>query len=143
MVRLHLEIPVMAFCNYTLKNKYLGVYWNQSVDPSICLSAYVHNTCIPFRNDKFQTLPKLKDFADNNFKFDENGTKFSKRVENTVGKGGIACYEQFLPYPQCLQKTCTADTWGGVLVISCGKLLRLCCYYRDTSVIHLLCTEVM
>ena len=27
---------------------------------------------------------------------DENGTKFSKPVENTVEKGEIACYEQFL-----------------------------------------------
>ena len=40
----------------------------------------------------FQT----KVFADNNFKFDENGRKLSKRIENTVGKGEIARYEQFL-----------------------------------------------
>ena len=33
---------------------------------------------------------KLKEFADDNFKFDENGRKLSKRVENTVGKGEIA-----------------------------------------------------
>ena len=26
----------------------------------------------------------LREFADNNFKFDENDGKFSKRVENTV-----------------------------------------------------------
>ena len=30
---------------------------------------------------------KLKEFADNNFKFDKNGTKFTERVENAVGKG--------------------------------------------------------
>ena len=36
--------------------------------------------------------------------------KFSKGVENTAGKGEIACYEQFLLFPQCFQKTCTADT---------------------------------
>ena len=30
------------------------------------------------------------------FKFDENGRKLSKRVENTKGKGEIARYEQFL-----------------------------------------------
>ena len=53
---------------------------------------------------------KLKDFADDNFEFDENGEKLSKRVENTVGKGEIAHYEQFLLFPQCFQKTCTADT---------------------------------
>ena len=33
---------------------------------------------------------KLKEFADNNSKFDENGGKLSKKVENTVGKGEIA-----------------------------------------------------
>ena len=33
---------------------------------------------------------ELKEFADDNFKFDENGRKLSKRVENTVGKGEIA-----------------------------------------------------
>ena len=34
--------------------------------------------------------PKLKDFADDNSKLDENGRKFSKWVESTVGKGEIA-----------------------------------------------------
>ena len=61
---------------------------------------------------------KLKEFADDNFKFDENSRKLSKRVKNTVGKGEIntvgkgeiARYEQFLLFPQCFQKTCTADT---------------------------------
>ena len=52
----------------------------------------------------------LKEFADNKFKFDENGRKFSKWLENTVRKGEIARYEQFLLYPQCFQKTCTVDT---------------------------------
>ena len=35
---------------------------------------------------------KLKEFADDNFKFNENGGEFSKRVENTVGKGENALY---------------------------------------------------
>ena len=33
---------------------------------------------------------KLEEFADDNFKFDENGRKLTKREENTVGKGEIA-----------------------------------------------------
>ena len=33
---------------------------------------------------------KLKKFADDNFKFDENGRNFSKTVENTTGNGEIA-----------------------------------------------------
>ena len=35
-------------------------------------------------------LSKLKEFADDNFKFYENGKKFFKLVENNVGKGEIA-----------------------------------------------------
>ena len=48
-----------------------------------------------FKNDNFAA----------NFKVDENGRMFSKRVENTVGKGEIAHYEQFLLFLQCFQKT--------------------------------------
>ena len=43
-------------------------------------------------------------------KFDENGGMFSKRVENAVGKGEIARYEQFLLFTPCFQKTWFADT---------------------------------
>ena len=44
-------------------------------------------------------LFQLKEFANNNFRFDENSGGFYKRVENTVGKGEIARYEQFLLSP--------------------------------------------
>ena len=40
----------------------------------------------------------------------ENDRKFSEWVENNVRKGEIARYEQFLLFPQCFQKACTADT---------------------------------
>ena len=53
---------------------------------------------------------KLKDFADNNLEFDENGRKLSKQVENTVGRGEILHTEQFHLFPQCFQKACIADT---------------------------------
>ena len=59
---------------------------------------------------------KLKEFADDNFKFDENGRKLSKRVENTVGRGEIARYEQFLLFPQCFQKACFPGASKGVIV---------------------------
>ena len=59
---------------------------------------------------------KLKEFADDNFKFDENGRKLSKQVENTVGKGEIARYEQFLLFPQCFQKPCFPEASKGVIV---------------------------
>ena len=54
----------------------------------------------------------MTEFADDNSKFDANGKELSKRVENTVVKGEIAHYKQFLLFPQCFQNTCTADTWA-------------------------------
>ena len=45
-------------------------------------------------------------------KLDENGTKFSKWVENTIGIEEIACYKQFLLFPHCFQKTCTHKNPG-------------------------------
>ena len=52
----------------------------------------------------------MKEFADDDFEFYEHGRKFSNRVENTVKKAEIAYYERSLLFPQCFQKTCTADT---------------------------------
>ena len=48
--------------------------------------------------------------------FYENDRMFSKQVENTVGKGKIACYEQFLLFPQCFQKACFPGASEGVIV---------------------------
>ena len=64
----------------------------------------------PFPNNKILDSSKLKELADDNLKFDENGRKFSEWLENNVGKGEIARYEQFLLFPQCFQNTCIADT---------------------------------
>ena len=58
----------------------------------------------------------MKEFADDNFILDENGRKLSKRVENTVGKGEIAPYEQFFLVPQCFQKACFPGASKGVSV---------------------------
>ena len=59
----------------------------------------------------------MKEFADDNFKFDENGNKkISKQVENTVRKGEIARYDQFLLFPQCFQKACFQEASKGVIM---------------------------
>ena len=71
---------------------------------------YVRNIYLPLPKRQILDSSKLKAVADDNFEFDGNGRNFSYRVENTVGKGEIAHYEQFLLFPQCFQKTCTADT---------------------------------
>ena len=65
---------------------------------------------LPFPKRQILDSFKLKEFADDNLKCDINDKKFSKPVENTVGKAEIARYEQFLLFPQCFQKNCTPDT---------------------------------
>ena len=70
----------------------------------------------PLPDDKILDSSKLKELADDIFKFDENGRKLSKRVENTVGKGEIARYEQFLLFPQCFQKACFPGDSKGVII---------------------------
>ena len=41
-------------------------------------------TLLTFPKQQILDFSKLKEFADDNFKFDENGRKFSKLVENNV-----------------------------------------------------------
>ena len=72
------------------------------VKPRDCV---VKRTPQPITRQQILDSPKLKEFADDNFKFDKNGGKLSKWVENTVEKGEIAHYKQFLLFPQCFQKT--------------------------------------
>ena len=67
----------------------------------------------PLPDDKILDSSKLTEFADDNFKF---GRKLSKWIENTVGKGEIARYEQLLLFPQCFQKACFPGTSKGVIV---------------------------
>ena len=47
---------------------------------------------------------KLKEFADDNFKFDENGRKLSKQVENTEGKGKNCSLPAISPFPTVFSK---------------------------------------
>ena len=54
---------------------------------------------------------KLKEFVEDNFRFDENGRKFVQTGKNTVGKGEKFRYEQFLFFPLFFfLNFCTADT---------------------------------
>ena len=73
-------------------------------------STYPNFSFNPFPNNKFLDSSKLKKFVDYNSVFHKNGEKFSEGVENTMGKGEIAHYEQFLLFPQCFRKTCIADS---------------------------------
>ena len=43
-------------------------------------------------------------------KFGQMGIQLSNWVENIVGKGEIARYDQFLLFPQCFQKLSVVDS---------------------------------
>ena len=62
------------------------------------------SVCLPFPKQQILDSSKLKVFADDNLKFDENGKKFSEWIENTVGKGEIDHYEKFLLFPPVFSK---------------------------------------
>ena len=66
--------------------------------------------CYPFPKRQILDSSKLKESADGNFIFDEIDLKFPKWVANTLGKGEIARYKQFLLFPRCFQKTYTVYT---------------------------------
>ena len=84
-----------------------------------------------------QTLDssKLKELGDDNFGFDENGRSF-KRVENTVGKGEIARYEQFLLFPHCVFKrfVLQTPTNQGLLGKGLNQFCNTNCSKKDTRI---------
>ena len=65
---------------------------------------------LTFPKQQILDSSKLKELQTTISKIDEIGRKSLTQVENTVRKGEIAHYEQFLLFPLCFQKTCTADT---------------------------------
>ena len=64
-------------------------------------------------NSRILDSSKLKEFADDNFKFKKkkkNSRKFSKPVGNTVGKGEIVRYKQFLLFSNSVCKRLALQT---------------------------------
>ena len=64
--------------------------------------------------------------------FTKMAESYPKLVENTVGKGEIARYEQFLLFTQCFQKACFPGASKGVIVWEwvkeCRNLMTMRCY---------------
>ena len=78
-------------------------------------TAFSHWVLTHYQTTNFRLFQTEK-IADDNFKLDKNDGKFSKWIENTVGKGEIARYEQFLLFPQCFQKASFPGVSKGVIV---------------------------
>ena len=47
---------------------------------------------------------RLKEFADDNFRFDDNGRDFSKTGRKHCRKGEMACYEQLLLFASVFKR---------------------------------------
>ena len=62
------------------------------------------NPINPLPDDKILDWSKLKQSADDNFKLDENSRKFSKQVENTVGKGRNCALRAISPFSTAFSK---------------------------------------
>ena len=91
-------------------HSYLSLVYQNAV---LCSNGLIN--CFP--NNKFYSS-KLKQFADDNFEFDENSKYYSKRVENSVGKGKLNSFKPISHFPLEFSKDC----------ISCRhvKTLRAC-----------------
>ena len=76
-------------------------------------------------NVKILDWTKLKAFADDKLNVAEMMISVSKSVENIVGKGENAGYQQFLLFPQCFQKASFSGPLKFVIVWSRVKLLSL------------------
>ena len=68
------------------------------------MTLLLYDIVYPITRRQILDSSKLKEFADSNFKFDKKGRMLCKQVENTVGKGEIARYEQFLLLPTVFSK---------------------------------------
>ena len=55
-------------------------------------------------------LFQTKEFADDNFKFDENGRKFPKEIENTVWKRRNCSFRAISPFPHRVFKRLVLQT---------------------------------
>ena len=74
----------------------------------------------------------MREFADDNSESKESGGKLSKRIENTAGKGEIARYEQFFPFPTVfsghVQRKCkNKDSFGKgpIVAILIDSILKI------------------
>ena len=99
----------------TIRKKYWLINTDQDTIPrrktKLGISDWInHRKAIPFPKRQNLDSSNLKEFADDKFEFDENGRRYSKRVENSAGKGEIGRYEHFLLFPQYFQNIYTAET---------------------------------
>ena len=103
----HISVVICSFFEFRTVSKWCIREWYKT---RCCIRTVVS---LPITRQQMLDWSKLKD---DNFEFNENSKKFSDQVENTVGKGEFACYEQSLLFPQCFQKARFPGASKGVIV---------------------------
>ena len=76
--------------------------WRKGLNLQLCDKDLVEGF-YPITRQQILDSSKLKEFADDNFKFDENSRKFSKRVE-TSGKRRNCLLRAISPFPTVFSK---------------------------------------
>ena len=102
-------ISNFSFFNSVFKRLLLQTRINKGLLGKGLRYMYCNVVSLPFPKRQILDSSKLKEFADDNFKFVENSGKSSKRIEITLGKGEMARDEPFLLFPKCFQRACAAD----------------------------------
>ena len=70
--------------------------------------------CYPLPKRHISDSFKLKEFADDNLKFDESSRKFSKRVKNAIGKGEIVPFSTVFSKDLCWRHVKSELVWKKV-----------------------------
>ena len=77
----------------------------------MCKNEYIwRKRLIHYQTTKFRLFQtERSEFADDNFEFDKNCGKFSKRLEKTVGKKKLLVLSNFSFSDSVFKLDCTAD----------------------------------
>ena len=98
-IRFTIYIPFIYLC-FDIQVNSKPLYRLPNVNSLVHLAVSIHISFTLSQKTNFR-LFQTEIVSDEIFTFDENEGKFFNRVENTV---------VILLFPQCFQKTCTADT---------------------------------
>ena len=99
--------------------------FSQCFLPYMALTFHFECTLTHYQTTNFR-LFQIERLYRQQFQIDEYSKKLFKPVESTVGKGEIACYEQFLLFQRCFQKAYFPRASKGVTVWEWVKMSAIC-----------------
>ena len=99
------DISHIVFKRLVLQTRINQDLFGKGLKPGQTTAANDFKTTIsPITRRQILDSSKLKEFADDNFRFDENGKKLSKRVEKNCGKKRNCSLRAISPFPTVFSK---------------------------------------